>query len=532
MIRKIPAFLLMLAAGMITAIPVAVPELFFVGIVSFALPVYVEYTMTGKGLGIGRTYLRGLSFFMGFGIVVFSWFCALYPLEFAGISKGAAVAVVCAGWFGLSLLQALFWALMFVVTGLLSRLCGTKKHPLLYSLVFTCTYVVFEWMTTKTWAAVPWGRLAVGQTEFLPMIQISSVLGSYAVSFILVFFGAVLGVAIHEYISKRDRKVFRPLILAAAILVANILFGTIRVMVYEVPEESTKVTAAVLQGNISSHEKWSSDSYEAIKENYKELSEDAAEDGAEMIILPETPLAYNMDEILGDDMKEYYHSIAASAGGTVVTGAFTKNDDGISENSVVVFESEKGMLDGKYVKRHLVPFGEYVPMRDFVSVVFPPLSDIGMLADDLSQGSEPTLFETKYGKIAPIICFDSIYETLALDSVRAGGELITLSTNDSWFLDSPGVWEHNRHAKLRSIECGRYTVRSANTGVSSVISPTGEVMEVISPLERGYAVADVYMIDELTPYTVIGNAFIPICFLCVIVASAYCSVKKNGKEEE
>jgi len=214
---------------------------------------------------------------------------------------------------------------------------------------------------------------------------------------------------------------------------------------------------------------------------------------------------------------------------TLITGVFTKNEDGMSENSVVAVTPEKGIMPEKYVKRHLVPFGEYVPLRDIVSVIFPPLSDIAMLSTDLAEGDEAILLETEYGKVAPLICFDSIYENLSLESVRAGGELITLSTNDSWFLDSAGVWEHNRHAVLRSVECGRYTVRSANTGVSSIISPLGEICDVLPPLETGYVTADVYMISDKTPYTIIGNAFVPACAVCFIVCLAYC-IRKKGEE--
>jgi len=530
--KRVPITILTFLAGIITALPIAFPKLFVIGMVSFALPAFIEYTASGKALGYGRTYLRGLAFFMGFGIVVFSWFCALYPLEFTGLGKGAAVAVVCAGWFGLSLLQALFWALLFLVNGVLARLLKTRSNPLVYSLIFSCLYVVFEWMSTKTWAAVPWGRLAVGQTDFLPMIQISSVLGSYAVSFILVFFGCALGVGIAKYRKNGSRDSFRPLAIAAAILAVNIVFGGVRTLTYTVPDESEKVTAAVLQGNVSSHEKWSDDSYGTIKNSYAELLSDAAGEGAKIVVLPETPIVYNIDGVMRYDIKSYYERLARESGCTIVTGAFTSNEDGISENSVVVITPDEGLSEDKYVKRHLVPFGEYVPMRNFISVIFPPLSNIAMLESDLASGNEATVLDTGYGRIAPIICFDSIYETLSVDSVRAGGELLTLSTNDSWFLDSPAVWEHNRHAVLRSVECGRYLVRAANTGVSSIISPTGEIMTILPPLESGYAVEDVYMISDNTVYTVIGNAFIPICAIGALSLSLYCHFKKRVSEDE
>lgn len=528
---KRKAYIGALIGGVLTAVPIMLPKLFLLGLVSFALPAYIEYTADERELLKRRSYLRGMCHFMGFGLVIFSWFCAMYPLEFTGLGKGAAVAVVCAGWIGLSLLQAVFWSFLFLFMGVISRHTRIRSYPSIYCLVFACLYVVFEWMSTKTWAAVPWGRLAVGQTEFLPMIQISSVLGSYAVTFILVFFGCALGVAVAKYRAVETVSSLRPLAFAAAILALNISFGIVRGITYSVPDNSREVTVAAIQGNISSHEKWTDESYYKTQREYMALTLAAAEEGACITVFPETPITYNINGNSGSVVKRYFEAVAEDSGCTVITGVFTKNDDGVSENSVIAVSPNNGVTPQKYVKRHLVPFGEYVPMRKFVSVIFPPLSDIAMLSGDLAAGSEATLLDTEYGKIAPLICFDSIYETLAMDSIRAGGELITLSTNDSWFLDSAAVWEHNRHAVLRSVEFGRYIVRSANTGVSSVISPVGEIIRYIDPLETGYITADVYMISENTVYTVIGNVFIPLCFVGVILSLVYCHVKKPETED-
>ena len=522
--------MLSFVAGLICAVPLVFSKLFIIGIVSFALPAYIEYTARDAERGLWRTYGRGLSFFWGYGIVVFHWFSAMYPLDFAGLTKPAAVGVIIAGWFGLSLLQALVWGILFVILRFCAKYFSADKYPLAYSLIFSCLYVVFEWITTKTWAAVPWGRLAVGQTDFLPMIQISSVLGSYAVSFILVLFGCALGVCISEYRKSGEGRSFVSLILALVVLVANLSFGVVRSFVYETPDDSKKVTVAALQGNISSKDKWSDDSLYKTKKEYDALARAAASEGAEIIVLPETAIIYNVDGTYGGNIRNYYENVADITDSTLVTGAFTKNNDGISENSVIVISPDNGMSNEKYVKRHLVPFGEYVPMRKFISVVLPFLSEVSILADDLAHGTDAALLETKYGEIAPLICFDSIYETLAAESIREGGELITLSTNDSWFGDSAAVWLHNRHAVLRSVECGRYTVRSANTGVSSVISPKGEVMDFLPPLESGYIVCDVYMINENTVYTTIGNVFVPLCLIGGVLLMVYCGVKKKKED--
>ena len=134
----------------------------------------------------------------------------------------------------------------------------------------------------------------------------------------------------------------------------------------------------------------------------------------------------------------------------------------------------------------------------------------------MTAGDSTALFDTPWGKIGSLICFDSIYEKLGMDSVRDGAELMIISSNDSWFYDSAAVYQHQAQAQLRAIEQGRYILRSANTGISSVISPTGEALHWIEPLVEGYAVCDVSMRQTRTVYSVIGDLLIYASLLFIV----------------
>ena len=169
-----------------------------------------------------------------------------------------------------------------------------------------------------------------------------------------------------------------------------------------------------------------------------------------------------------------------------------------------------------YAKRHLVPFGEYVPWRPFIEVVFPMLADIGMLSDDLAPGTDSALFDTVNGRIGALLCFDSIYETLTRDSVLDGAELLILPTNDSWFTDSRGVYMHHAQARLRAIESGRWIVRAADTGISSVIAPDGESYAEQPPLVEGMALYTATARDNVTLYTRIGNLLVWLLIAAVL----------------
>jgi apolipoprotein N-acyltransferase len=102
-----------------------------------------------------------------------------------------------------------------------------------------------------------------------------------------------------------------------------------------------------------------------------------------------------------------------------------------------------------------------------------------------------------------------------------GAEIIIISTNDSWFSDSAALDMHNSQSKLRAIETGRYIVRSANTGISSIIDPLGNVKQNLGALTEGYVLDEVRARDQITPYTFIGNTFVYLCMAFIIVAFIY-----------
>ena len=149
--------------------------------------------------------------------------------------------------------------------------------------------------------------------------------------------------------------------------------------------------------------------------------------------------------------------------------------------------------------------------------LIPPLAELSALDSDLTPGVDSALFELPEGKLGSLICFDSIYEQLTLDSVRDGANLMLISSNDSWFYDSAAVYQHQAQAQLRAIESGRYVVRAANTGISTVISDEGALLAWIDPLTTGYRVADVQMRTRPTPYSVVGNLFVYLCFGFVLL---------------
>ena len=517
----------LIVGAVLTALTLVFPVLGFLEWFSL-IPLYIglyrlcecdEFTFK-KAYGYG--FLTVYAFYF----VIYHWIINLYPLDFIGMDNLSSAAVVAVGWFGLPLLQAIPGALMFLLFRAMHRLPTFFRYPLLRPFVFAALWVVFEWSATFGWTGVPWGRLCLGQIEYLPILQSASLFGSYFISFLLV---VVNGLLAYAWLYRTRATLCA--VTAAALFVGNFGFGMISRLTPQ-REKGTPISAAVIQGNINSHEKWSNDvSY--IKSVYGELTRQAAAEGAELVIWPESTLPYDLSYENGK--RQFVCDLARECNITLIVGAFYYDEDGNSYNALVYVDPDGSMREGFYAKRHLVPFGEYVPMRKLIMTLVPPLAELSALGDDLSPGSDSALFENDWGAIGSLICFDSIYEQLTLESVRDGAALLIVSSNDSWFYDSAAVYQHQAQAQLRAIESGRYLLRSANTGISTVISPEGELLSWIDPLERGYGVATVYPRNSTTLYTVIGNAFVYVCILLVLSPLCYdtiSAIRKRRKKKQ
>ncbi len=444
-------------------------------------------------------YGAGVLYFLPFYLTIYHWFFYLYPMEFAGVTKSAAFALVVTCWLGLSLLQTVFSALVFPLFSYLSQTRVLRRVPLLLPVLFAVQYAVSEWGQTFTWMGVPWSRLVLGQIEMGFFANSASLLGSYFLTFALVLCNAFVA----YLILYREKWRFCA-ISAATVLVFAAVTGAIGYAVAR-PEAGKPLVVAAVQGNIGSSQKWSEKSTQMTMDVYEKYTAEAALAGAEVVVFPETFLPYALTE--SNRVGVFVRDLASRYDVTILCGALYYGTDGRYNAMFAVYPD--GSIDEEiYFKRNLVPFGEYVPWRPFIEAVLPILSDINMLSSDFTAGMDSALIETPFGKVGGLICFDSIYERLTLDSVRDGAEILVLPTNDSWFTDSAAVYMHSGQARLRAIESGKWIVRSADTGISSVIDPRGNSHEELAPLVEGMSLTTAYVNDTRTVYSYIGNTLI------------------------
>ena len=458
-----------------------------------------------------RLYGLGLAFFWPFYAVNFHWFFYMYPLDFAGMTRAASAVVVTVACLGLALFQALGAALLFPLMGGATRGRWLAGRTLLHPIFFACLWTALEWWQAHSgWSGVPWARLAIGQAENVLNLQSAAIFGSYFITFLIV---AVNGVLAYLFLHPSKRILCAAL--AAGLCFGNLGFGVIRMA--SMRDEGTVITAAAIQGNKGSLENWSAGTMDEVLEVYGDLSREAAEAGADIIVWPETCIPANIDRKAW--VYDYVTGLSLECGVPILCGLFTRVSEGsmADYNSIVVALPDGSIHDTVYNKRNPVPFGEFVPFRNLVVTLIPPLAEINTLAEDIPAGEDSVVFDLALGNVGSLICFDSIYERNAMDSIGNGAQLLAVSTNDSWFTDSRGVWMHHAQSQLRAIETGRWVVRSANTGVSSIINDRGEVLTLLEPLKTGYVLGKVCLSDRVTVYSIIGNVF---AYACIAVCAA------------
>ncbi len=528
----------MILSGLMMGAAIVFPEvglLAYVALLPLALAVFARIR---EGYGLRKAYLDGFIFFMSLGIVCFHWLLYFYPLDFVGLTNGQSLAVIFIGWLGLSLFQAVFSAFFFVILALLARTRICRERPYLIAVYAAVLFCVNEWTQSLTWAGVPWARFGISQTEMPLLMQSASLFGTYFLTFIIVLFNFLI---VYALVDASRRKIFATA--AICVFAANLAFGTVVCILPENGSENDTVRIAAIQGNLPSQ---TDDlTLSETLEIYYELTVSAAEDGATLVVWPENVIGTTLENMMvrthdgtRKKLTVALSDIAEESGASIIVGHFTVLDESNIQNSLSVFLPDGTVLPCVYSKMRPVPFGEYLPMAELVKAILPLLGEINSFGYDTVPGEASTAFPCICGDcevmVSTLICFDSIYDRLGIDSARAGAEILTVPSNDSWFYDSRALDMHHAQNILRAVEQGKYTVSIGNTGITSVVNGRGEVVDRIDIFTRDYIVSDVRPTSARTLYSYIGNSFVYICIAAValpLIAHAVGAVKNKRNEK-
>lgn len=499
-------WLLLILLGFISALPFTFEELFLVSWISFAPFFYMILKDSENGMSFRKIFLESFLFFFAYHLGIYYFFFSLIPMSFIGLGYVGSILLMAAAWLVLSAFHTLPIALI-------TAFFATRhiKFPI-KSIAVSFSIVLVQFLQSIGVYGFTWSRLSLPQCSFLPLIQSSAILGPYFVDVILVTVNAFIACAFFT----QKRSVY--LSLAMCLFSLNFLFGVIW-MGRDINENEHK-QVAVVQGNVLMDEKWGSrSSYSVYMEETLGLE---LKDG--LVVWTETAVTadLNTNERISSALKEY----TLKSGNDMLVGGFYRSNIGREYNGAYYIEDGE-LYDNVYLKRRIVPFGEFLPFRKVLEAI-PFLDSINLYSSDLYAGNSTSVFQTDDGSVGCLICFDSIFHSLARESVSDGAELLVVVTNDSWYKDDPAVYQHMSQSVWRSVENGRYLIRAANSGVSCIITPRGEVKVYLPPLVRDTAEGTVAFVSDKTPYTLLGDVII-IPLVLFLLLSLYTEIKASAK---
>jgi apolipoprotein N-acyltransferase len=356
-------------------------------------------------------------------------------------------------------------------------------------LVMPGIWVLAEWLRGFLFTGFPWLTLGYSQVPNSPLAGYAPIVGVFGVSLLV----AVSASLLLHFFNVRNHKSGK---VALIVLVALWISGAaLRALEWTQPQgEPTKVS--LLQGNISQDTKFAKDALVDTLETYRRLAESS---DARLIVLPETALP-----LLRENVPAGYQALlrdhVRQNGGDLLIGAFERDDEHYY-NSVYSL----GTSDSQhYHKDHLVPFGEFIPLRSLLGWVINDLLQIPM-GDLSSGGASQAPLNVAGQKIAVNICYEDAFGEEVIHALPQATLLVNV-TNDAWYGDSHAAEQHNQLSQMRALETGRIMLRATNTGVTSIIGTDGQIQAQLPQHQEGVLTATVQGYAGSTPYVRWGNA--------------------------
>lgn len=409
------------------------------------------------------------------------------------------IHVTLPGWILLCFYLAVYFGLFGFLFSSFSSLPKT-----LFLFFVPSVWVALEYLRTHLLTGFGWELLGYSQYKFLPLIQICDLTGAYGVSFFMV----MTNLAIYQWL--KDRKSSRRQIAVySALVIVIFIYGFFRLN-QKISNEKLKIS--VIQGNIPQEWKWEEGKKDFNLEKYLFLAKLAALENPDLIIWPET--AFPGYLWLEPELFARVLKLTREIKIPLLVGLVTSDGSSIYNSAILI--SKDGEPMQIYNKLHLVPFGEYIPLRNalpFLETIVP----IG----DFTAGKEYTVFKTP-APFSTLICFEDTVAELSCQFTKRGAEFLTNITNDAWFKDTAAPYQHLQASVMRAIENRRPLIRAANTGVSAFIAANGEIVDRVQQSGKdtfvdGILTQEIYTGKALTFYTRFGDIFIILCCLLVVL---------------
>lgn len=404
------------------------------------------------------------------------------------------------------------WALFVLVAGILgcypaaacalTRGCMNRSGPG-FLLVFAPAWVTLEFVRSLVpFGGFPWLMIGYSQSDFLKLIQISDVTGVYGVSFLIVWVNVAL-----VWILWHRRHCALVALSGVVLLAVSYAYGTGSLHRWD--QTQPQYRAALLQGNLSVDVPEATLAWK-YQQGYVRMADQLGSRNVDLLILPESPspVFYQFDPGYRAAMQGLAHRFPF---GLVFNNISFRDAGGtFCYFNSAYFLNQDGTEAGRYDKIHLVPFGEYIPWQTLFFFSNTISRDVG----NFHPGNSYLTVRLRDYSVNAIICFEAVFPDLSREFIRRGSQLIINLTNDGWYGDTSAPYQHLTMARWRAVECRRYLLRAANSGISAIVAPSGRIQVQTRLLREDTAVGGFAFLSKETFYARHGDSF-PI--LCVII---------------
>lgn len=413
----------------------------------WVLPITLSFLFWSLNTAIlkKQAFTRAFCFGAGLGIFSTAWISNALMID-----NGSFAIFIPLVWLGMGLLFGLFF-------GIPALFCVFAKKGLSRLFLWAALFTIFEWIRSWIFTGFPWNLMGSVWENTLPILQSASVWGVYGLSLMTLLTCSVFALWPNK----------KPIILF--VLIWGVLFGLGAWRLYDAPRTEVWGTRLrLVQPNIPQTLKWNPMEAEASFSKLLRLSKKDNKDITH-VIWPESAVSFLVN---WDEANRIRLMSAVRQGGTLLMGglrAVNPTDRSIA-NSFFVLD-DLATIVSYYDKAHLVPFGEYVPLRGLL-----PLEKVVPIESDFVSGQGvKTIPVPKAPTVGPLVCYEVIFSGQVVDKDHRPGWLVNV-TNDGWYGISAGPYQHLGMARMRAVEEGLPLVRVANTGISAVFNGYGEII--------------------------------------------------------
>ena len=362
-------------------------------------------------------------------------------------------------------------------------------------LVAPCLWVLWEWLQGHLFTGFPWWGPGYAISLYPAFLQFTRLFGVLGLSFLVLLSAA----AVALWLRERHHPAVLYAVPATLVLLVGVFFWGYRMSsrsIAPLPKEAV----GYIQPQIPQNEKWDQAFATRIMTRMTDLSVAFKHYKLKLLLWPESSTPFDWDD--NPAFRSKVAQIAKTIQAPILLGSVLDGRNGYQNGAILALPS--GQVGGRYAKTHLVPFGEYVPFRNLLFFAKPIVDTIG----DFTPGDSLEPVETPAGRVGVTICYEGIFPGLVRTEVRKGAQLLVNMTNDAWYRGTPGPVQHFLIERVRAVETDRYLIRSANEGVSGVVTPRGNLQAATTPGHAASFWGLVEARDTRTLWTRMGDGWL------------------------